>query len=188
MNAMDELANAVSILPFVYLSTLSHAHIALRITITVFCMSSFIYHYSLYRGDFQTASKFLVSDTVSQIVNVVALTQVTNHYTRFIKCIFTVMCLTCIYKVLYIAKPYAYAIQKKKHFLFLPIVVHISHMVIALSHAKYRRYIYFSLTNLICTAIAFVVHEMDVLYSWACGHIMCFYYTWYCWKALGVVM
>lgn len=187
MNPLDELANAISMIPFAYLSTLSHVHIALRINITVFYLSSFFYHVSLYRGDFKTGSKFLVSDTITQIINVMALSQVTDHYSRFVKCTFSVLCLTSIYKVLYIAKPYASAIQRKSRFLIFPIVVHVSHTVVALSYAKYRRYTYLSLTNLLFTAIAFMIHEMEVAYSWACGHIMCFFYTWYCWKALGVI-
>lgn len=187
---MSELANAVSILPFAYF-TASSANLLLRSAITVFYSCSFIYHIALFNKQYELAGKLLIGDTISQIVNVIFLCNSSPYYPVRVKYITSVVYIGGVLRILYVGTPYCRAyLQKRLQIVSISIFTHVSHMAIAIVFiGRYHdEFVYHSLQYLCLTAICFVVDELVVhMYAWAVGHIMCFFYTLYCWKALGVL-
>lgn len=180
----EELGNAVSILPFAYL-TFVPASMGLRVAITAFWMCSFTYHMALYIGWLACARNLFAVDVISQMLNLMVLCQSTRFYSPHVKSVFTTYCCLCILAIVYIH--YVVRLRHKKYIHSITISAHVGHMFLAICYAKRRTSVFQSTLFLCLTGRAFILHELGMRHAWAVGHVFCFFYTWFCWKALGVI-
>jgi hypothetical protein len=180
----EELRNAVSMLPFAYL-TWTPVNFGLRFAITVLWMSSFTYHIALYIGWLAMARNLFALDVISQILNLMVLCQSTRLYSPHVKSVFLTYCSLCIVAIVYIH--YVARMRHKKYIHSITISTHIGNIVLAMRYAKRRSAVFQSALFLCLSGRAFILHELGLRYAWAVGHVFCFFYTWFCWKALGVI-
>ena len=180
----DELGNAVSMLPFAYL-TWVRTNTGLRIAITALWMCSFTYHMALYIGWIALARNLFVVDVLSQILNLMVLCQSTHFYSPRVKSVFLVYCSLCILTIVYMR--YIVRMCQKKYVQLIMISAHVGNIFLALRYAKHRTAVFKSTLFLCLTGRAFILHELGMRHAWAVGHVFCFFYTWFCWKALGVL-
>lgn len=180
----EELGNAVSMFPFAYL-TWSASNIGLRVAITMLWACSVTYHLALYTGYLALARHLFIIDVLSQITNLMVLGQTTNDYPPTVKSTFLLYCTACMVAIIYI-----HSIAQLRHKTpvhMITISTHIGNIGLAIRYAKHRTAVFQSTLFLCLTGRAFILHELGMRHAWAMGHVFCFFYTWFCWKALGVI-
>lgn len=180
----DELGNAVSMLPFAYL-TFAPTNVSLRVAITALWMCSFTYHMALYIGWLACARNLFAVDVISQILNLMVLCQSTRVYSPQVKSVFLTYCSLCILSIMYIH--YVAHLRHKKYIHCITISTHVGNILLAVHYSKRRTAVFQSTIFLCLTGRAFILHELGLRHAWAVGHVFCFFYTWFCWKALGVI-
>jgi hypothetical protein len=197
----EELSNALSMLPFAYLSIFP-VNMALKISMFVMWSSSFMYHLYLYKSKMlydllviqqhkNTASTYFTIDCISQITTILFLCDSCAMFPVFIKVLYKlngIITIQCILSIYFSQYP-LHAILKNKMVIHTRLIcIHIWHVICSTIYAKYRVNAIKSLLSLCGVGIMFVTHEVyGVKYTWSIGHGFCFLYTLFSWKALGII-
>jgi hypothetical protein len=183
----EHLANALTMLPFAYLSMTS-VDMALRSTITFMWIAAMNYHIQLYLRNRGLASRLFLCDTISQVVSLIVLVRKSSDYTDLVKTTYTYIGLAGIFTILFLTHPYTIPFRSKAYVHLITVLAHISNMSLSWSFAQRRLEFYKSFVSFISVAMTFIGDEVGISYIWSFGHIICLFYTMFSWKALGVLV
>lgn len=175
MGDLVQLYHAVTMIPFIYFSLYGFYGI-LQGAVTLTWATSFIYH-MLLLYEKQQARIMFKADCLCQIATLVCLALATPCYTYQIKILGSVfgsgaiICLT----------------QTNKYHAVV-ICSHVSQTLCALYHAcDYSHMLKSFWAALISMVLYFVCDYGKIEFAWSIAHITLFWYTYYMWKALGVL-
>lgn len=180
-----EIANALTMIPFAYLSYVA-AHPMLSITITGIWVCAFIYHTLVSIGKYAHGFIFFAGDCFFQVASLTTLVYVSQIYPKRIKEIALGIGAVLLATLVYLGSN---GIRTNR----IPMTAivctsHIAHAILAYFFVKDIANYKYALLFFALVVLAYI--QCDIFnyeYSWSIGHVLCAAYTYYFWKALGVV-
>ena len=178
-----ELANAVTMLPFVYLTICAKYKIQ-AIIVTCLWVSSFSYHLSTTCQRVATWTRFLFSiDVFSQALLLLTTLNMVDDKINMPK-----YAINCAGVFLVIVMIY-FSIVGNKSMIFACIcTAHILNAIIGYKYASNREAINISMILFMFIMILFVLCEIfDETYFWSIAHVILLFYIYYFWKSFELL-
>lgn len=188
---IHQVANSLSMLPFIYLSC-AVGPWPLAISITSMWVSALVYHLYMAISDFPIAFRWFVADIFSQFITLWITGTLSNCFPLHIKRGWTIAGAFAFAALVFytLNEPHTInqpCIQQK---LIMKYIVCATHIALASLGAffacDYNAY-YTAMALLLAIAFTFYIDECGVTFVWSLGHVLCAAYTYYTWKAHGLI-
>lgn len=179
----DQLLNAVTMLPYVYLSYIALDNVQ-RVVFTLFWLCSILHHACLSICKENHSFVFFVFDCLFQIGSllVIANLGLDGREKQYMVFYYTLLiAITCVFTFV------KTSLQRRKLILGVLVVAHVSNAILGYFYAQDRHSYWLAIRTFILVAILFVADEFGHAYTWILGHVLLMVYTYFFWKSMGLI-